>query len=997
MYALKCYNRSSMLKFLSRFLDSNEKQITALNPLIEQINSFETEIKKLKEKDFASKTQELKTRLQEGSTLDDLLPEAYALVREAARRTIGERHYDVQLMGGIVLHQGKVAEQRTGEGKTLTASLPLYLNALTGRGVHLVTVNDYLARVGAGWLGPVFHLLGMSVSSIINSESFLYDPAFKAESADWRLTHLKSITRKEAYQADITYGINSEFGFDYLRDNMISDIVQLTQREHHFAIVDEVDSVLIDEARTPHIISAPDTEPTSKYYEIAKLVDRLNPEADFAIDEKMRTAHLSENGITKVEKMLGLPNLYEKDFETVHHIEAALKARALFKREKDYIVRDGQVIIVDEFTGRLLQGRRYSEGLHQAIEAKEGVTIQQESKTLATVSLQNYFRMYEKLAGMTGTAATEAEEFHKIYKLDVVTIPTHRPLVRQDHSDIVYKTTRAKYAAIVDDISDAHKKGQPILVGTTSIDKNEIISDLLKRKGISHQVLNAKNHVKEAMIISEAGKKGAVTVATNMAGRGVDIILGGAAPQKEEKDFEKLNKAWERAHKEVQEAGGLYVIGTERHESRRIDNQLRGRAGRQGDPGASKFFVSLEDDIMRLFGGDQVGKLMTFFKLPEDVPLEHGMVSKAIEQAQVKVEGFHFDSRKHLVEYDDVLNKQREIIYRRRRSALEGDDHKEDILEILIQEIKEIVRIYAPEKQEIEREKIITEFASFIPFDDGSQQQLVKQLEQMHTAQEIEEFLLTLVNDSYEKREQQFTTPVMRQVERWVTLTTIDNLWMDHLDDIDNLREGIGLRGYAQRDPLVEYKNEAFSMFERLVSNVEHEIAQRIFRAQVQMAPGQVSTQLPKVEPLIQAVPPTPIPNVNIDPLNSLIGGRKSQQITGKTTGVKDLLSSLIAKDSAHEHQSQDIQKNDLLTSLIQKDSKLVKAASQQITNREIRGAQPIHKAKIGRNDPCWCGSGKKWKKCHLNREPQGGQELEAYNLYFNNQEEWQRRYGKKN
>lgn len=938
-----------MFKFLSRFLDSNEKQIANLKSVVDQINSFEVGAKKLKDSELSQKTREFKSRLSAGEILDDLLPEAFAVVREAATRTIGERPYDVQLMAAIVLHQGKVAEQKTGEGKTLSASLPLYLNSLTGRGTHLVTVNDYLARVGTGWIGPVYQILGVTVTAIIHDQSFLYDPEFEDKSAyDWRLKHLKPISRKEAYRADITYGINSEYGFDYLRENMVSDLSQCVQREHHYAIVDEVDSVLIDEARTPHIISAPDMEPTQKYYEIARIVDRLNSETDYSIDEKLRTAHLTEHGILKVEKILGIPNLYEKDFQTVHHIEAALKARTLFRREKDYIVRDNQVIIVDEFTGRLLHGRRYSEGLHQAIEAKEGVPIQQESKTLATVSLQNYFRMYEKLAGMTGTAVTEAEEFHKIYNLDVVVIPTQRPMIRRNHADVVYKTTRAKYAAVAKEIDEYYKRGQPVLVGTTSIEKNEIISDFLRRKGVPYQVLNAKNHEKEALIISQAGKKGTVTVATNMAGRGVDIILGGAMPVKTDTDYKNVIKEWEKTHQDVVDLGGLHVIGTERHESRRIDNQLRGRSGRQGDPGSSRFFVALEDDIMRLFGGEQVSKLMTFFKLPEDVPLEHSMVSKAIEQAQVKVEGFHFDSRKHLVEYDDVLNKQREIIYKRRRSVLEGESVKDKIVEALKKEITQIVAMYAHEKGEVERDKIIQEFISIVPFDEVSQNQLVKQLEQMHVASEMEEFLNTLTKDLYGQREKQFTPEVMRQIERWVTLSTMDNLWMDHLDAIDDLREGIGLRGYAQRDPLVEYKNEAFAMFERLIGQIDYDVTRRIFRAQVQLAPGQIAPEVPKVNPMVQVVPPSPAPKSDIEPLSSLIAQSSSaQQLTGRANVAKDLLSSLIKKDS-----------------------KLVQAANQQITNRQQQGTQPIKKTKIGRNDPCWCGSGKKWKKCHY---PQQG------------------------
>jgi len=908
-----------MFKFLGKLLDSNEKEIGRLRALVTRINALEPQTTKLKDKEFSKKTAEFKERLGAGQTLDDIMPEAFALVREAAKRAIGERHYDVQLMAAVVLHQGKVAEQKTGEGKTLSATPALYLNALTGRGAHLVTVNDYLARRDAGWMGPIYHSLGLSVGAIISEQSFVYDPEYDDPNAtDWRLKHLKPVRRKEAYLADITYGINSEFGFDYLRDNMVSDISQLTQRDYHFAIIDEVDSILIDEARTPHIISAPAAEATHKYYDYAKLVEKLGVETDYVIDEKLRTAHLTDHGILKVEKLLGLGNIYESSFETVHHIEAALKARALYHREKEYIVKDGQVVIVDEFTGRLLNGRRFSEGIHQAIEAKEGVAIQQESKTLATVSLQNYFRMYEKLSGMTGTAATEAEEFKKIYALDVVVMPTHRSQVRADHPDMVYKTTRAKYTAVVNDIIEHHKTGQPVLVGTTSIDKNEIVSEALKRKGIPHEVLNAKNHLREAMIIAEAGKKGAVTVATNMAGRGVDIILGGPKKEKweyeSEKDWAKDIAAWKKSHDEVLEAGGLYVIGTERHESRRIDNQLRGRSGRQGDPGESRFYVSLEDDIMRLFGGDQVSRLMDVFKLPEDVPLEHPMVSRALEQAQVKVEGFHFDNRKHLVEYDDVLNKHREIVYRRRKKILEGENQKEAILGKIAGEIANFVVVYSGDGGTIDREKIVSEFVSIIPFDPNSQAELVKKLAEFHSAAEITEFLTKIAPDVYEQREAQMTPEVMRQIERWVSLQVIDNLWMDHLDAIDDLREGIGLRGYGQRDPLVEYKNEAFSMFERLMNGIDGEIARRIFKVQVQLQPNQ---------------PPS----------------GTTKQVT-----------------NAHG----------AAPSLPKQETAISQAAKNMRTNAVAASPKtPATVEKIGRNDPCPCGSGLKYKKCGLINAPQ--------------------------
>ncbi len=888
-----------MLNIFGKFFDSNEKEITKLTPLIEEINSFEQKFKKLKDSEFPKKTEEFKKRVEKGESLDLLMPEAFALVREAASRTIGQRHYDVQLLAAAVLAQGKIAEQKTGEGKTLSAVPALYLHALTGKGVHLVTVNDYLARRDAGWMGPIFHFLGMTTASMISEESFVYDPEFSNNNAtDFRLVHLKPVTRKDAYQSDVVYGINSEFGFDYLRDNMSQDVHSLVQRGFYYAVVDEVDSVLIDEARTPHIISAPDEEPTQKYYEYAKLVEKLSPETDYKIDEKLKTAHLTDHGISKVEKLFGVQDIYEKDFDTVYHLEAALKARTLFHKEKDYIVKDNEVILVDEFTGRLMVGRRLSEGLHQAIEAKEGVTIQRESKTLATVSLQNYFRMYERLAGMTGTAVTEAEEFHKIYKLDVVVIPTHRALVRKDLPDAIYKTARSKYTAVANEIEKIHKTGQPILVGTTSIEKNEIISELLRRKGIKHETLNAKNHEREAEIISMAGKKGAVTVATNMAGRGVDIILGGDTPKQEDGTDKRGTKEWEeweKNHDEVLKLGGLYVMGTERHESRRIDNQLRGRSGRQGDPGVSQFFVGLDDEIMRLFGGDTISGLMTRFNMPEDVPLQHPLVSRAIEQAQVKVEGYNFDIRKHLVEYDDVLNKQREIIYKKRRTVLEAGEGKEGKLREEIHEnvhatIAGIVNFQQEDfiDGKSASEKITEEFSTIIPFDDASREQIAKQLEQLHSFEEKISFLNSVSDDIYKKRVEQMGEELMRQIERFVMLSVIDNLWVDHLDAIENLRQGIGLRGYGQKDPLVEYKNEAYAMFEKLISTIDDEIVHRIYKIQVEQAP---QMEQPK--------------------------------------------------------------------------TMVAQAAGESEVQRTKKPSVNANK-KLGRNDPCWCGSGKKYKKCHF-------------------------------
>ena len=882
-----------MFKLLTKYLDTNEKELSRYKTIVEKINSLESETKKLKDEDFPARTAAFKDRIEKGETLENILPEAFSLAREASVRGLGLRPFDVQLMAAIALFEGKIAEQKTGEGKTLTAALALYLRALTGKGTHLVTVNDYLARLGTGWNGRIFNLFGLKVGCIIHEQAFLFDPEYEDKSAqDWRLSHLKEVNRQQAYLADITYGTNNEFGFDYLRDNMVNRLEDMVQRGHYYAIIDEVDSILIDEARTPLIISAPDTEPTQKYYEFAKLIDRLSSDTDYVIDEKVKTANLTEHGVKKVEKILGVDNLYEKDFESIHHIENALRARTLFLRDKDYVVKEGEVIIVDEFTGRLMYGRRWSEGLHQAVEAKENVKIQQESRTLATISFQNYFRMYEKLAGMTGTAATESEEFHKIYNLEVIVVPTNKQMIRIDNADVVYKTGRAKYAAIAREVEECYKKGQPVLVGTTSIEKNEIVSDFLTHKKISHQVLNAKQHEKEAEIIAQAGKKGTVTVATNMAGRGVDIILGGKRMEKwevgSEKEWKDFEEKWQKEHDEVVGLGGLHVIGTERHESRRIDNQLRGRSGRQGDPGSSRFFVALDDDLMRIFGGDQVSKMMTLFKLPEDQPLEHGMVSKAIEQSQVKVEGFNFDQRKHLVEYDDIANKQREVIYRLRRKVLEGQNWKEEILTIIKGEIDNLIRMYFPEGiSEPEKEKIIHGFCEIVPFDDQSQLRLADQIGQVKDPEKISEFLLKIVTDLYDSREKQLGPELSREIEKFAYLSSIDKLWMDHLDAMDDLRDGVGLRGNNDQERIAIYKKDAFEMFETLVQQIDYEVVRKIFRIQVGAAP-----------------PPMPMP--------------------------QNISTNLDSSDS---------------TGLKQKPVVVEK--------------------KLGRNDPCWCGSGKKFKHCH--------------------------------
>ena len=864
-----------MFKFLSGILDLNKREIDRLSKIVDRVNVFEVKTKKLKDSDFPKKTEEFKKRITNNEELITILPEAFALVREASLKVLGMRHFDVQLMAAIALFEGKVAEQRTGEGKTLSAVAPLYLRALKGKGSHLVTVNDYLARLGAGWNGPIFDFLSLSVGVIIQeNKSFIFDPKFVDNThGDERLSHLKPCERKESYKADITYGTNNEYGFDYLRDNMVQSLDEMVQRGHYYAIVDEVDSILIDEARTPLIISAPDTEPIDKYYKFAQLVEKLNSDTDFKIDEKAKSASLTEHGITKVEKILGVSNLYEKDFESIHHIENALRARSLYLKDKDYVVKDNQVTIVDEFTGRLMVGRRWSDGLHQAVEAKENVVIQQESKTLATISFQNYFRMYQHLSGMTGTAATEAEEFKKIYKLEVVVVPTHRPMVRRDNSDSIYKTLRGKYGAIVNEIEEKHKKGQPVLVGTTSIDKNEIISEYLKRRKIPHNVLNAKNHEREASIISEAGEVGAVTVATNMAGRGVDIVLGGARPT----DKNDL-KRWDELHEKVVKAGGLHVIGTERHESRRIDNQLRGRSGRQGDSGSSRFYLSLEDDLMRIFGGEQISSLMDRLKLPEDQPIENILISKAIEQAQVKVEGFHFDIRKRLVEFDDVANQQRDIIYKLRRKILESKDSKEDVL----QRIKDRLAKSVDDQVELDSETVLANLLEVVPFDEISIKNIKSQIANIKNKDETKEFLNKVLEDVHRTREGQVGADMMRQIEKYAYLGSIDHLWMDHIDHIDDLREGVELRAYGQRDPLVEFKNEAYSLFENLVIRINEELSRRLFR---------IGIGVPQPEiPLSQA-------RENID---------KSDM-----TGV----------------------------------------------------VEP--KKKIGRNDPCPCGSGKKYKHCH--------------------------------
>lgn len=761
------------------FGDPNEKFIKGLKPVIEKINSFETEFEKLSLTQLKEKTLQLRSDLTKGKTLDDILPEAFALVREASKRTLNQRHFDVQMMGGIILHQGKIAEMKTGEGKTLSATLPAYLNALEGKGVHIITVNDYLAKRDMVWMGQIYDALGLSTGCIVNESGYVYDANYKDEQEDkkrdvvgnFKVTqnYLKPVSRKEAYEADITYGTNNEFGFDYLRDNMVYESLQEVQREHNFAIVDEVDSILIDEARVPLIISGQAEEATDKYYTFAKVVSFLEKDKDYELDEKMKSVVFTDEGQNKIVKKLGFDPWLDNDIITTHQLESALKAKVLFLKDRDYTVKNGEILIIDEFTGRILPGRRWSAGLHQAVEAKEGVIVRPESITMATITFQNYFRMYKKLAGMTGTALTSAEEFDKVYKIEVVAVPSHKPTIRQDLADKVFKTEAGKFSAIIKEIEELNKKGQPILVGTRSVERNEYLGKLLEIKGIPHNILNAKNHEREGEIIAQAGKRGAVTIATNMAGRGVDIILGGNPPDLEET-------------KNVQELGGLCVLGTERHDARRIDNQLRGRAGRQGDPGSTQFFVSLEDDLMRIFGGDRIKSLMTALKIPEDEPIQAGIISGAIESAQEKIEGFNFDARHHLLEYDDVLNKHREIIYKKRKEFLETPDLKEKVLEIFSAQSGLIPGWETPE----------------------------------------------IAKQKYFEKEKEVGQDNMRQIEKAICLRVLDMLWQEHLSYMDHVRDSVRLRAYSGRDPLVEYKNEGHKAFSQLLLIINTNIVDNI-------------------------------------------------------------------------------------------------------------------------------------------------------------------------
>ena len=838
-----------VMTFLTKIFGSkNERELKKLQPLVDQINSFEAAVKAMGDAQLAQQTLRFKERLANGEPLDDLLPEAFATAREASVRTLGMRHFDVQLIGGIVLHKGCIAEMKTGEGKTLVATLPAYLNALTGKGVHIITVNDYLAKRDTAWMGKLFQFLGLSVGTIVHG--------------------MDDKERKTAYGSDITYGTNNEFGFDYLRDNMKFDQNSLVQSELNYVIVDEVDSILIDEARTPLIISGPAEKSTHLYYQVNGIIPKLKRERDFTIDEKARTAVLTEEGVANAEGILKVDNLYDpKHIELLHHINQAVKAHALFKRDVDYIVKNGEVIIVDEFTGRLMPGRRYSEGLHQALEAKENVKIENENQTLATVTFQNYFRMYEKLAGMTGTADTEAAEFKKIYGLDVSVIPTNKVMIRRDFSDVIYKTRREKYEAVMDEIVELNQKGQPVLVGTISIDVSEDLSNKLKKRGIRHEVLNAKNHEKEAEIISMAGQKGAVTISTNMAGRGTDIVLGEG----------------------VTDLGGLHILGTERHESRRIDNQLRGRSGRQGDPGSSRFYLSLEDDLLRIFGGERITGIMEKLGMEEGEPIEHGLISRAIENAQAKVEGHNFDIRKHLLEYDDVMNQQREVIYKQRREALDGKNLKETILDIIFDKASGIAEVFA-------EEKILPEEWDFKGIDEAVYKQFNLRISKPDedtlsglTSEGLAQLIYEAALAAYQEKEALIGPDEFRNLERYILLQTVDQLWKDHLLSMDHLKEGIGLRGYAQQNPLIIYKKEGFEMFQDMISRIQEETLSILYR--IQLAEPEDLKALHKPE----------------EPQMLFSGG-----------GTAD-----VKKKPATRSEK-----------------------------------------KVGRNEPCPCGSGKKYKKC---------------------------------
>jgi preprotein translocase subunit SecA len=958
--------------------DPIKREMKRYQAVVDEINELEPEIEKLSDDELRAKTVEFRERLgvegpdlshgqssaggiggdseseeaelareeqkerdrERAEALDDLLPEAFAVVREASKRTLGMRPFDVQLIGGVVLHQGRIAEMKTGEGKTLVATLPLYLNALEWRGAHLVTVNDYLARRDAGWNGPLYHLLGISVGVIAGQDqSYIYDPDYLDEThPDPRLQHMRPCTRREAYAADITYATNNELGFDYLRDNMAQTLDQCVQRHLHYAIVDEVDSILIDEARTPLIISGQASEPTEKYYTYARLIPRLVLDEDYTIDEKTKSATLTDEGAEKIEQWTGIDNVYAMEHVVeAHQINQALRAHALYQRDRDYIVRDDEVIIVDEFTGRTMPGRRWSDGLHQAIEAKEGVKVQQENVTLATITFQNFFRLYDKLAGMTGTAITEAEEFHKIYNLEVVPIPTHRPMVRRDESDLIYKTEEAKFRAVVEEIAERNKAGQPILVGTTSIEKSERLSRLLDKRGIQHSVLNAKLHEREAAIVAQAGQPGAVTIATNMAGRGTDIVLGEGVP----------------------DLGGLYIIGTERHESRRIDNQLRGRSGRQGDPGESRFFLSFEDDLMRVFGGDRMQGIMDRLRVDEDTPLESRLVTRQIEGAQSRVEGHNFDSRRHVVEYDDVMNKQREIIYGERRKILEGTDTRANFLTMLEHVVTQEVPMYCEGRSREgwdfdglwERMRLFA--AALPPLNEVNVESLGA------TPDEVAETISGELTALYEEKEKEYGPELLRQVEQSVMLQVIDAKWRAYLTQMDHLREGIGLQAYGQKDPLVEYKQAAFESFQDLTEDIQREIVRALLNVRIERvdaAPASADGAAPAEAAAGATAPPSPRADRPGTPTNG-------EQVPPARPAASAASGALARASSPRANVQLPAQPQ--IRNVVESSSTGTRRVDGSAAGRATPATGNGKPGKVGRNQPCPCGSGKKFKYCH--------------------------------
>ncbi len=901
---------NSLLKKV--FGSKNDREIKRILPIVDQINSLEPRMKSIGDEGFKDITLKLKESLAAGKTLDDILPEAFAAVREAAWRKIEMRHFDVQMIGGIVLHEGKISEMKTGEGKTLVATLPLYLNALTGKGAHLVTVNDYLARRDSRWMGPVYHALGLSVGIIQHEASYLYDPEYLEENEG--LLHLRPVTRREAYAADITYGTNNEYGFDYLRDNMKFSLEEYVQRELNFAIVDEVDSILIDEARTPLIISGPTEESTDKYYIIDRIMPGLKKDAHYTVEEKERQVLLTDEGVEKVEELLKVGNLYDpENIETLHHVNQALRAHVLFHRDVDFVVKDGQVIIVDEFTGRLMPGRRWSDGLHQAVEAKEKVKIENENQTLATVTFQNYFRMYDKLAGMTGTADTEAAEFHSIYKLEVLVMPTNKDMIRIDYPDLIYKTKKEKFKAVIKEIEQWHEKGRPILVGTISIEDSEKLSSLLLKHGTAHHVLNAKHHEREAEIVAQAGRLNSVTISTNMAGRGTDILLGGnpaflAAARAGKDDttevyheaLEAVKVLCEEEKQKVLDLGGLHIIGTERHESRRIDNQLRGRAGRQGDPGSSRFYLSLEDDLLRIFGSDRIASIMSRIGMEEDVPIEHGLVTRAIENAQKKVEAHNFDIRKHLLEYDDVMNQQREVVYGYRRQILSQQGLRDMVKEFSVEVAEDAVNTHIEEKSHPEEwdtkalnDSLLKHFGVRLEKAD---------IESLNNRQALAGLITERAWKSYNEKVALVGEDGFANFEKIILLHTLDTLWKDHLLSMDHLKGGIGLRGYGQKNPLQEYKKEGFDLFVSMISTLKSDVAERLFKVQIKKEGGEEEKTALEAAPRPRQKP------------------RKLRYGRGE-------------ENNAESESEKD---------------------------------QPVTRQgdKVGRNDPCPCGSGKKYKRC---------------------------------